>query len=332
MDQWRKNLLKSNTRHALPIMTYPGLEFIGGSIFDIVTKGENQYKCIEAITENFSTIAGVMVMDLSVEAEAFGAKINFHQHDVPDVMDPIVYDAESIENLKIPTQKVGRMGEFVKAAGLAAANIKDKPIFGGMIGPYSLAVRLFAMTEFMMHTLIDPESTKTLISKTTKFLIEYAKAYKDIGANGIIIAEPAAGLLAPSECNEFSSIFVKSIVEAVQDDSFMVILHNCGNTETLTKSMLSTGAEGLHFGNSVDILEILKQIPQETLVFGNLDPVNVFKLGNTELIRNETLALLNNTKAYKNYVISSGCDIPPFTDIKNIQAFFNAVDEFNKNK
>ena len=329
MSKWRYDVLADNRRQALPIMTYPGLEFTGENVFDIITKGENQYKCIDVLAKNFPTIAGVMVMDLSVEAEAFGAKVKFHKDEVPDVTGPIIDNAKLIEKLKVPEVGIGRTGEFVKAAGIAAENIKDRPVFGGIIGPYSLAVRLFDMTGFMMYTLTDPDSAKMLISKTTEFLIKYARAFKDIGANGVIIAEPAAGLLSPTDCDNFSSIFVKSIVEAVQDEDFMVILHNCGNTETLIASMLSTGATGLHFGNSVNMIEVLKQIPSDILVFGNLDPVNVFKLGNPELIRKKTLALLNSTKSYRNFVVSSGCDIPPLTDINNIQSFFDAIDEFN---
>lgn len=33
---------------------------------------------------------------------------------------------------------------------------------------------------------------------------------------------------------------------------------------------------------------------------------------------------------YKNFVISSGCDIPPATPWENIDAFFEAVNEFYK--
>ena len=93
--------------------------------------------------------------------------------------------------------------------------------------------------------------------------------------------------------------------------------------------MLSTGATGLHFGNSVNMIEVLKQIPSDILVLGNLDPVNVFKLGNPELIREKTFDLLNSTKTYRNFVVSSGCDIPPYTDINNLQSFFDTIDEFN---
>ena len=31
---------------------------------------------------------------------------------------------------------------------------------------------------------------------------------------------------------------------------------------------------------------------------------------------------------YPNFVIASGCDIPPMTPLENIEAFFQAVEEF----
>ena len=46
----------------------------------------------------------------------------------------------------------------------------------------------------------------------------------------VVTAEPAAGLLSDEDCRQYSSVFIKEIVEKVQDDHFTVILHNCGNT------------------------------------------------------------------------------------------------------
>jgi len=43
-----------------------------------------------------------------------------------------------------------------------------------------------------------------------------------------------------------------------------------------------------------------------------------------------TRALLEATRPYKNFVISSGCDIPPSSPLANLNAFFRAVGEFNK--
>ena len=109
--------------------------------------------------------------------------------------------------------------------------------------------------------------------------IAYARAFKEAGANGVIVAEPAAGLISPAFCQTFSSDYVKRIVDAVQDESFMVVLHNCGNTSGQVTSMLFTGGQGLHFGNVVDMNQIMPQLPQDVVGFGNVDPLKVMKMG-----------------------------------------------------
>jgi uroporphyrinogen decarboxylase len=50
--------------------------------------------------------------------------------------------------------------------------------------------------------------------------------------------------------------------------------------------------------------------------------------GTPESIREATLGLLEECSDYPNYVISTGCDVPPLSKWENIDAFFDAVDEF----
>ena len=75
--------------------------------------------------------------------------------------------------------------------------------------------------------------------------------------------------------------------------------------------------------------EALNNTPSNILVMGNIDPVGVFKLGNAEKVEEATTELLQATDSAANFVISSGCDVPPLTPFANIEAFYNAIDKFN---
>ena len=330
--EWISTLLSARRRYAIPIMTHPGIELIGKNVKDAVTNGNIHYQAIKALNRKYSADAVTMIMDLTVEAEAFGCKINFTDNEVPAVISSIVHDALSIEALKVPDLNSGRIQEYLKAARLTVINITDKPVFAGCIGPISLAGRLFGMSELMSSLFIEPHEMESLIRKCTTFLLKYIIAFKETGVNGIIIAEPAAGLLSEHLCDTFSSLFIKEIVSKVQDEHFMVILHNCGNTGHVTQSMVSTGAKGLHFGNAINMVKTLKEIPSDIIALGNLDPVFVFKLKNPEEIYISTSELLQNTQENSNFVISSGCDTPPNVPIANIDAFYNAVKDFNLSK
>ena len=123
------------------------------------------------------------------------------------------------------------------------------------------------MTEIMMAIYTEPQTATLLLEKCTEFLLSYCQAIKATGVAGVVMAEPAAGLLSDEDCFQYSSLYVKQIIEAVQDDSFAVILHNCGNTGHCTPAMLKTGAKGYHFGNKADMVEALNAAwdPREML-------------------------------------------------------------------
>ena len=168
-----------------------------------------------------------------------------------------------------------------------------------------------------------------VMKKVTAFLIDYARAYKSTGAMGMVMAEPLTGLLSPAMAAEFSHPYVKRIVEAVQDDDFLVIYHNCGESAAkMTDDLPGLGAAGYHFGNKVDMADVLKNMPADVLVMGNVDPAGQFRNGTPETITAETNRLLELGKRHRNFVISSGCDIPPATPWENIEAFFAAVEAF----
>ena len=70
-----KDKLVSGNRVAIPIMTHPGIELLGKRVLDAVTNGEIHYHAIRALNECFpQSAACTTIMDLTVEAEAFGAE------------------------------------------------------------------------------------------------------------------------------------------------------------------------------------------------------------------------------------------------------------------
>lgn len=330
MKKWINNISNSNERTAFPIITYPGLDLIHKNVKDIISNSRDQYSCIKALSDKYPSVAVGTIMDLSLEAEAFGCKIRYCDNEVPIVGNNIVAFIDDVKKLRVPKVGEGRTAVNLEAARLLAENIKDRPVFGGCIGPLSLCSRLFDMTEMMMNLILEPAMIHELLEKTTEFLINYIKAFKETGVNGVIIAEPTAGLLSPGHCSEFSSKYLTTIIESVQDKNFMIIVHNCGNTVKLVESLLSTGAYGFHFGNAVDMADILPQIPFGRIAFGNIDPAAILKNGTTAEVEEKVWKLLIKTANYKNFAISSGCDIPPNTPIKNIDTFYETLKRFNE--
>ncbi|MBR0331047.1 MAG: uroporphyrinogen decarboxylase family protein, partial [Alistipes sp.] len=223
----------------------------------------------------------------------------------------------------------GRVPEYLKANRLAAEAITDRPVLAGCIGPFSLAGRLYDMSEIMVAIYIEPDVIMSLLDKCTAFLIDYCKALKATGVAGVVMAEPAAGLLSDEDHMVYATPYIQQIVEAVQDDDFTIVLHNCGNMGQCTHAMVECGARALHFGNLVDIPQALTEVPEDMMVMGNLDPVGVLQQATPEAVAAATTDLLEKTAGAKNFIISTGCDLPPAVPEANIKAFFDAVEAYN---
>lgn len=275
MKQWLAEWKASPVKKAFPVLSFPAVQLMGISVKELISDASAQARGMKIVAQRTDSAASVSLMDLSVEAECFGAEIRVSEDEVPTVVGSVVSTEEEAEALEIPPIGSGRTGLYIDAIRQAAEEITDRPVFAGVIGPYSLA-----------------------------------------------------GVLSPA-LEEFSEPYVRELVEAVQDDSFAVIYHNCGGgVSMMASSIASTGAAAFHFGNAVDMEEMLEKMPKDRLVMGNIDPAEQFRNGTPESIREETLALMERCCKYDNFVISSGCDIPPMSKWENIDAFFDAAAEF----
>ena len=330
MKKWMEELRETPVKKAMPVLSFPSVQLMGISVKELISSSDLQADGMKRIADRVDSAASVSMMDLSVEAEAFGSTVKVSDDEVPTVVGRIVETEEDAEALAVPAVGTARTGLYVEAIQKACALITDRPVFAGVIGPYSLSGRLLDESEIMILCYEEPDMVHTVLEKATAFLIDYIKAYKTTGAGGVVIAEPLAGLLSPSLMREFAAPYMKRIVDAVQDDEFLVIYHNCGGAVPgLVEDIVSSGAAAYHFGNAVDMKEMLEKMPSDVVVMGNINPAGEFRNGTPESIYKATTALMEKCcMAHPNFVISSGCDIPPMAKWENIDAFFSAVKDF----
>ena len=327
MKQWAAQLMAAPSKKPLPLLSFPCVQMMGIRVRELISDSTLQAKGMELVAGRVNSAASVSLMDLSVEAEAFGSCIRVSEDEVPTVVGAIVSEEEEADALEVPAVGAGRTGLCVEAVRNAVGRITDRPVLAGIIGPYSLASRLMDVNETMFYCYDEPDMVHTVLEKATAFLIEYCRAFREVGANGVVMAEPLAGILSPALAREFSHPYVKKIIDAVQTEEFCVIYHNCGNNAALmAPDIYQMGALGYHFGDAIDMLTVLSQAPEDVLVMGNISPAAEFCGGTPESITKATRELLTRCGEYPNFVLSSGCDIPPHSPWENIDAFFNAAE------
>lgn len=328
MYNWIERVIYGEKK-PFPILAYPAADLLFITVKELVDSSNYQALGMRLIADRYDMPAALAYMDLSVEAEAFGAHCVYSSDEVPTIIGKLIDSEEDAKALQIPKLGAGRTGVNIEAIKKATALIHDRPIFAECIGPFSLCGRLMNVNDVMVSCYTDPDTVHIVLEKATEFIIEYARALKAAGANGCVMAEPLAGLLSPDLMREFSSEYVRRIVQAVQDKHFIFIYHNCGSAiNQLVEPMQETGCFAFHFGESADMVHMLESFPRNYLIMGNVSPSKKFNNATLEDTRLATIGLLNACGKYNNFIVSSGCDIPPCTDLDNIDMFFKTANDY----
>jgi len=155
--EWLRQLPKQSSKKPLPLLSFPSVSLLGVSVAEITKNAELQAKGMKAVADKVDSAASVGMMDLSVEAEAFGCQIKKSENEVPTVIGTLVSSEDEVDALRVPSVGEGRTGVYVEAARLAAQWITDRPVFAGIIGPFSLAGRLMDVSEALVNCLAEPE-------------------------------------------------------------------------------------------------------------------------------------------------------------------------------
>jgi len=309
----------------MPIAVYPGLALTGAQVRDVVNSSQAQFEAQSALRSRYRTPFALSAMDLSAEAEAFGCALHCSDHEIPSVTGRLVTSREQAEALPMPRPGDRRTRVYLETVSLLRHYHPDALVLGGCIGPFSLAARLAGVSEALELTATEPDLMHLLLEKSARFLADYARAFRQAGADGLLMAEPAAGLLSPRGMREFSSAYIRSIAAEAADPGFFIILHNCAAKVLHLPAVFETGLKAFHFGAPMDMRAALEQSPKDVVLCGNLDPTGVFVQSSPEEVGRQTRQLLEVTRSWPNFVISSGCDVPPAAPLVNLDAFFAAV-------
>lgn len=309
----------------MPIAVYPGLALTRASVWAAVSNPRAQAEAAIALHERYRTPFVLSAMDLSAEAEAFGCAIHLAENEVPSVTDRLVTSLSQAQSLAIPQPGDKRTAVYLETVR-RLRQLPDQPlVLGGCIGPFSLAARLVGVSEAMELTLTEPDFVHALVEKSAAFLTDYLRAFRTAGADGVIMAEPTAGLLSPRGMAAFCSAYVKTISTALADDRFALILHNCAAKVVHLPALLETGLKTFHFGAPMDLVAALGKVPADVVLCGNLDPAGVFCQLPPAAVTARAAHLLAATAGHGNHVLSSGCDVPASAPLASLDAFFEAV-------
>ena len=126
----------------IPLLGAPGVQLSNTTLRDNLTDASVQVRSLELLIERFQTDGIFTFMDLTVEVEALGLRIDFPEDENPSVRSHSIKTLGDLENLKKSYKGIsGRMPIFIKVVERLA---KSYTILKGAytIGPFTLAGEL----------------------------------------------------------------------------------------------------------------------------------------------------------------------------------------------
>ena len=111
MYKWLEDIRLSSTKKALPILSFPAVSLMGISVSELISDSTLQAQAMKLVADRTDSAASVSLMDLSVEAECFGAHTHFSDDEVPTILGALITDEE---------EAVARVLEMVHRGTVAA--------------------------------------------------------------------------------------------------------------------------------------------------------------------------------------------------------------------
>jgi len=309
----------------IPLLGAPGTTLSKTTLKENLTDSKVQYKTLSMLIEKFCPDGIFTMMDLSVEVEALGLNLKFPENANPSVTNHPIKNREDLKIVRDNWHGItGRMEVFVEVMERIVR--KYSIIKGGyVIGPFTMAGELMGANDIGVQVMLNPDLVFEFVDFSLEIISEYAQALFDAEADTIAVLEPLAVMLSPKKYKEFSLSPFKRLVSNLNNKP--LILHICGNTNHLVKLMCDSGAMGLSLDSVMNFEKLKKIIPKEIALIGNLDPVKIFLHSTPDEVAEATRSLKESMKDTKNFIISSGCDIPLNTPLENIEAFMKAARE-----
>ncbi|MCX6255610.1 MAG: uroporphyrinogen decarboxylase family protein [Bacteroidia bacterium] len=263
-----------------------------------------------------------VMSDPWAEASAFGIQIEYPEDNLPVDIGGHLPDAKTASRIKHfnpldnsrCSNRLTEIREFRKYAE------NEFFVAGWVEGPIAEYVDLRGASNASVDLFLEPEAVEKSMDIIVECALEFISLQIKAGAHCIGIGDAFCSQIGPELYNQFAFRRQKRLVNYIHSEGALAKLHICGNTESILKEMIQTGADIIDIDHLVPSMESFVPLLNHNQVFsGKADPVSIIQEGTPEIIKQ---TVINDFRqAAGRCIISAGCEITPGTFIENMRAF-----------
>lgn len=262
---------------------------------------------------------------MTVEAEVLGSSVDYGTLSCEPKIEKEIFSSVSgtrfEDNKKLI--KSGRIGTVIQSIYKLSGKYPDIPVIGNLTGPISTAASIVDPMTFLKELRKDKANSHRILEYISDFMIEYAKLMIDNGVTLISVGDPTATgeILGPKMFEEYAVKYLNRILDGIHSLKIPVIVHICGNMNTVWDQIPSIRADAVSTDAVVNLRNLKESFPELTTM-GNLSTY-LLEFGTPEKVALHTEKLIADGID----IISPACGLSTSSSLKNIQALTETVKE-----
>ncbi len=289
-----------------------------------------------ACYERFGNDLTIVEYGLHGVGAALGSVMSDPEDAVPAIMKYAIDDLNNIDKLDMSKLSIENDKAFrlhIDAAKIIIDKIGSEVPTGVLIsGPFTAAASIYKTENLLRATRKNPEKLHELIKFCNEGLKMICKEFVKAGCI-ILLCDPIASgtILHRKQYLDFVLPYTIELIKEIHDAGGTVCYHICGDTTSIVSDMATSGCDMISIDNKVDLEYTKKTIGDKLPILGNVDPVEILYLGNTEEVDLAVKSCLQ--KAYDSpsgYILASGCDLSGDIPLENIDQFMESARKYGK--
>jgi [methyl-Co(III) methanol-specific corrinoid protein]:coenzyme M methyltransferase len=264
--------------------------------------------------------SAALPFDLCAPAEALGAVLKYYEdveNQFPQPSKPLFGSTRYLDQAYFQSRDFltsGRLPVINEAIRALKTDIGSEAAISGIVpGPYTLLLYLIDLGGLFTEMKRDPKVVQDALRQVSAFLSQVGAAYRAAGADFITVHEMGGspGFIGPAKFEQFVFPALKQLVGDLPGP---VVLSVCGNTNRSMQLLAQIGSSAISVDQTND-LEASRRVLEDTLLFGNIDPVAVLQQGGDA----EIIDAVRRAKEAGVDAIWPGCDLVLQTPARNIE-------------
>jgi len=313
---------------------YRALRARAGSFLAMCTNPQIACEITLQPVERYPLDAAILFSDILTIPHAMNLGLAFQDGEGPKFERP-VRSASDIDKLGIPDP-----GQELKYVIDAVALIRREldgriPLIGFAGSPWTVATYMvegagsksFGYIKRMMYEA--PRDLHRLLELLARATILYLNAQIEAGAQAVMLFDTWGGILTPAQYEDFSLRYMARIVAELTREAHgrrvPNIVFTKGGGAWLGKTA-AIGCDAVGVDWTTDLSEARKAVDGRVALQGNLDPSALF--ATPEILRAETLSVLDSYGAGPGHVFNLGHGITPDVDPERVALLIETVQNY----